>query len=159
MRKVRKSRALSATETQRLLGSEPPISVGKLPIDPLGMSVIGSIVKERLVSRGGRPSDPAWTIVRKVPMRPETWSELGHFAQELQEKNIRVSAGQVAAIALERGLSKILHTAPPTQMPGAIVSESVDYEYSLSQDAQLDSDRVVLALTRHKLFQGLIQCA
>lgn len=153
MKKVRKSRALSAAETQRLLGSEPPISVGKLPIDPLGMSVIGSIVRERLVSRGGRPSDPAWTIVRKVPMRPETWSELDHFAQQLQEKNIRVSAGQVAAIALERGLSKTLHTGPSSQMPGSIASESAAYEYNLPQDVQIDSRRVHLAFTKNRLFQ------
>ena len=153
MKKVRKNWALSATETQRLLGSEPPISVGKLPIDPLGMSVIGSIVRERLVSRGGRPSDPAWTIVRKVPMRPETWSALDHFAQQLQEKNIRVSAGQIAAIALERGLSKTLHTEPPSQVPGFVASESAVYEYGLSQDVQLYSRRVHLALLQHGLFQ------
>ncbi len=155
MKKVRKSRALSATETQRLLGSEPPISVGKLPIDPLGMSVIGSIVRERLVSRGGRPSDPAWTIVRKVPMRPETWSELDHFAQQLQEKNIRVSAGQIAAIALERGLSKTLQTESPSQVPGFVARESVVYEYHVSQDVKLDSRRAHLAITQH----GFFQCA
>lgn len=153
MKKVRKSRALSATATQRLLGSEPPISIGKLPIDPLGMSVIGSIVRERLVSRGGRPSDPAWTIVRKVPMRPETWSELDHFAQKLQEKNIRVSAGQVAAIALERGLSKTLHTEPSSQMPSSIASESAVYEYNLPQDVQPDLDRAHRALTLNRLYQ------
>ncbi len=155
MKKVRKSQALSATETQRLLGSEPPISVGKLPIDPLSMSVIGSIIRERLVSRGGRPSDPAWTIVKKVPMRPETWNELDHFAKQLQEKNIRVSAGQVAAIALERGLSKTLHTEPPSQMRGAIVSESAVYEYNVPQNVQLDSRRALLAITQY----GFFQCA
>lgn len=146
---------MSIADTQRLLGSEAPIPVGKLPIDPIGMKAIASIVRDRLVSRGGRPSDPAWTIARKVPMRPETWRELDHFAQQLQEQHIRVSAGQVAAIALERGLSKTLHTEPPSQMPGSIVSESAVYEYSLSQDAQLDSRRAYLALTRH----GLFQCA
>lgn len=155
MKKVRKNRALSATDTQRLLGSEPPISIGKLPIDPLSMRVIGSIVRERLVSRGGRPSDPAWTIVRKVPMRPETWSELDHFAQQLQEQHIRVSAGQVAAIALERGLSKTLHTERPSQAPGFVASEGAVYEYNLSQDVQLASRRAHLALSQH----GLFQCA
>jgi len=157
MKKVRKSRTLSAIETQRLLGSEPPISVGKLPIDPLGMSVIGSIVRERLVSRGGRPSDPAWTIVRKVPMRPETWSELDHFAQQLQEKNIRVSAGQIAAIALERGLSKTLRTEPPSQVPGFVASESVVYEYNVSPDAKLSSRRAHLVLSKHQ--HRFFQCA
>src|SRR5438445_1192446 len=106
MKRSRKSSALSTADTQRLLGSETPIPVGKLPIDPIGMGIIASIVRKRLVSRGGRPSDPAWTISRKVPMRSETWEQLDRLARKLQKQNIRVSAGQVAAIALERGLPK-----------------------------------------------------
>jgi len=96
--------SLSVAETQRLLGSERPISIGKVPTDPIGMRTIASIVRERLVSRGGRPSDPTWTIVKKVPMRPETWKEFRRCAHELQRQKIRVSAGQLAAISLERGL-------------------------------------------------------
>src|SRR5258707_6244523 len=103
MKRNRKSKALSVADTQRLLGSEAHIPCGELPIDPIGMKAIASIVRSRLISRGGRPSDPAWTISRKVPMRSETWEELDRLAQMLEKQNIRVSAGQVAAIALERG--------------------------------------------------------
>src|SRR5688500_15755695 len=105
MKRQRKSKSLSKTEIQRLLGAKPPVSIGNLPADPVGMRVIAPIVQGRLVSRGGRPSDPNWTIARKVPMKPETWDRLDQCAQELQRQEIKVSAGQVAAIALEQGLS------------------------------------------------------
>jgi len=96
--------SLSVAETQSLLGSDRPISIGKVPTDPIGMRTIAAVVSERLVSRGGRPSDPAWTIVKKVPMRPDTWKAFSRRARELQQQKIRVSAGQLAAITLERGL-------------------------------------------------------
>lgn len=96
--------SLSVAETQSLLGSDRPISIGKVPTDPIGVKTIAAIVRERLVSRGGRPSDPAWTIVKKVPMRPNTWKEFSRYARELRRQKIRVSAGQLAAISLERGL-------------------------------------------------------
>lgn len=103
-KKSKRLGALTVAETQRLLGAETPIKVGNVPRNPLGMRMIASMIRDRLVSSGGRPSDPAWTIVRKVPMRPETWKEFNRCAQKLQSQRIRVSAGQIAAITLERGL-------------------------------------------------------
>lgn len=148
MKKARKLGSLSVAETRRLLGSDEPISIGKLPIDPLGMRLIASMVRERLVSRGGRPSDPAWTIVRKVPMRPETWKELDRCAQELQGQNVRVSAGQVAAIALEKGLQSTLKLENAEQ-PRA------NYNYSFSQEVQLNSRRALLA-QKHGMFNPCV---
>jgi len=135
MKRSRKNRALSTADTQRLLGSETPIPAGKLPIDPIGMGMIASILRKRLVSRGGRPSDPAWTISRKVPMRSETWEELDRLARKLQEQNIRVSAGQVAAIALERGLPKDMDLNESIELFVSSAEETIQYNFSL--DAQL----------------------
>ncbi len=104
-KKTSKGKALSSFDTQRLLRSEAPIPVGKMPLDPIGMVAAATMVRERLVSRGGRPTDPAWKISRKIPMRVETWERLELCAQKLQQRQIRVSAGQIAAIVRRRPLN------------------------------------------------------
>lgn len=154
MKRNRKSRALSTADTQRLLGSETPISVGKLPIDPVGMKAIASIVRERLISRGGRPSDPAWTISRKVPMRSETWEELDRIAQKLQKQNIRVSAGQVAAIALERGLPKGVDSGESIQLFVSSTHEeaTTTIEYNFSPEVSLRARQTSHAMAKFALF-------
>lgn len=48
MNKQKTSKTLSVAETQRLLGAEKPIHVGKLPTDPIGMRFAGAIVQERI---------------------------------------------------------------------------------------------------------------
>jgi hypothetical protein len=146
MKKTRELGSLSIDDTQELLGADAPTSVGKLPANPLEMRMIPSIVRERLVSRGGRPSDPAWTVVRKVPMRPETWAELDRCAHELQEQNVRVSAGQVAAIALERGLQFVSKRENLRQ-------SGRNSNYSVAPDVVANAQRVLLALSHGSLFQ------
>jgi hypothetical protein len=146
MKKTRELGSLSMDDTQELLGAEDPTSLGKLPANPLEMRMIPSIVRERLVSRGGRPSDPAWTIVRKVPMRPETWAELDRCAHEFQEQNVRVSAGQVAAIALERGLQFVSKRENLRQSAGT-------FNYAVAQDARANGQRAFFALSHGRLFQ------
>ena len=139
MKKTRKGKTLSIAETQRLLGAEAPVPIGKLPTDPIGMKAIPAIVRERLISRGGRPSDPAWTIVRKIPMRAETWKVLDRLSQELQKADVRVSAGQIAAFALERGLA--LDSSTPAQIVDSALKEPRNTSYNPSSDARLKAHR------------------
>jgi len=143
MRKRQKLGSLSVAETQRLLGSKPPVSIGKLPTHGLGMRFAPLIVRERLVSRGGRPSDPAWTIVKKVPMRPETWKEFNRCAQELQSQRIRVSAGQIAAITLERGLQITMTESKVTEQE---VRQS-EAPYATSDAAMIETVRAYQAFS------------
>jgi hypothetical protein len=145
MKKTRKLGSLSIDDTQKLLGAAGPTSVGKLPTNPLGIRMVASIVRERLVSRGGRPSDPAWTIVRKVPMRPETWAELNRCAQELQGQDVRVSAGQVAAIALERGLQIPIEKE-------SVAERRMNRNYSISLESQLHARRAFCAVSVSGLY-------
>jgi hypothetical protein len=146
MKKTRALGSLSINDTQKLLGAEHPTSIGKLPANPIEMRMVPSIVRERLVSRGGRPSDPAWTIVRKVPMRPETWAELDRCAHELQGQNVRVSAGQIAAIALERGIQFVSKRENLRQ-------SGRSFNYLVAQDARALAQRASIALSHGSLFQ------
>jgi len=124
-KRSRRLGALTVAETQQLLGADESISVGKVPGTPLGMRMIASLIRDRISSAGGRPTDPSWTIVRKIPMKPETWKTLNRCAVQLEHQNIRVSAGQVAAITLERGLEIIVReSAPKQQEPDREVSEA-----------------------------------
>lgn len=146
IKKKRKLGSLSLHDTQSLLGAGHPISVGKLATDALGMRMTAVILRERLVSRGGRPTDPAWTLVRKVPMRPDTWAKLDRCAKELQEQNVRVSAGQIAAIALEKGLEAESKDEDAGEM-------AVNSNFTASQDAKARAHRARLALAHGGLFQ------
>ncbi len=139
-KKSKRLGALTVAETQRLLGADKSISVGTIPRTPLGMRMFASLVQDRLVSRGGRPTDPAWTIVRKVPMRPETWKTLNRRAKQLQDQNIRVSAGQVAALTLERGLEASIEE-------NKVQQEEPSYE--VSEGAMIDAIRTSKATKSH----------
>lgn len=145
MKKPHNLGSLSVADTQKLLGAARPTLIGNLPANPLGMTMSASIVRERLVSRGGRPSDPAWTVVRKVPMRPETWAALDRCAQELQQQNVRVSAGQVAAIALERGLLTDIEKA-------SLGQRAVNDNHSVSPAALVYARRAFRAVSQVGLY-------
>lgn len=146
MKRSRKLGSLSSTETQKLLGAGPPTAIGRLPTNPLGMRMAPSIVRDRLVSRGGRPSDPAWTMVRKVPMRPDTWAQLDKCAKELQGQDVRVSAGQVAAMVLERGLQT------PSENADALECK-VPSHFRTSSGVRARAQQAFIALKRGALFQ------
>jgi hypothetical protein len=146
MKTQRKTKPLSKAEIKRLVGAKVSVSVGKLPSDPVGMKAIAPIVRGRLVSRGGRPSDPKWTIVRKVPMKPETWNKLDQFAQELQQEEIKISAGQVAAIALEQGLSI---TSGVSVQFAAVSTSAPKTQYQLSTEVRMKARRSHLAVVHN----------
>jgi hypothetical protein len=58
----------------------------------------------RLVSRGGRPSDPSPTIRRLVTIKKPVWRELQRRAALLSRLGRPVSPGQLAAMLLEKAL-------------------------------------------------------
>lgn len=58
----------------------------------------------RLISRGGRPSDPAPSIRRLVTVRKQVWKELQRHAALLSRLGQPVSPGQLAALLLERSV-------------------------------------------------------
>ena len=61
----------------------------------------------RLVSRGGRPADPAPTIRRLITIKKDVWKELKRQAAVLSKVGDGVTAGQLAAILLERSLTEL----------------------------------------------------
>ncbi len=109
-KKRNKKSAISLSETQRLLGSDEPVDIGKFPSDPIAMRLLPAIVSVRLVSTGGRPTDPEWTITRKIPMRPATWTRLEILSHEIRLRGASIAPGQIAAIALETGIAAIRDT-------------------------------------------------
>lgn len=152
MKTTRKSKALSAADTQRLLASEPPIPIGHIPVDPIGMKTIAMALRNRFISQGGRPSDPTWTISRKVPMRPDTWKELERLARSMHERSIRVSPGQLAAIALERGLSTDASTEQATGVFTSFEHVGVRAAYAFSAEVRVEARQMSRAIAEHGLW-------
>jgi len=77
-------------------------------------------------------------------MKPETWETLNRCAQQLQDQNIRVSAGQVAALTLERGLESVVKENKVQQE---------EHDHELSEGAMIEATR-----TRDAISYGLYRC-
>lgn len=85
--------ALGASRVVRLEGSRAG--------GPLGWMKLAQTLQTRLVSRGGRPSDPHWDTKRLVPFRRRTWERLSQEAKELSTHGRKVGPAQLAAILIE----------------------------------------------------------
>ena len=98
---------LTLQETIELFGAEESVDLGPIRLDPLGMKFLATKVGERLKGGRGRPTDKSWTMVRKIPMKQETWNTLNEIAEHLEERSFHIAAGQVAAYVLERGVDNM----------------------------------------------------
>ena len=69
------------------------------------LSKLGCRLRSRLApgqgERPGRPSDPSWTVQRKLSMSEETLAMLEQLAEALSTSERRVSPMQVAALLVE----------------------------------------------------------
>jgi len=93
------AQALGASHTQEL--------PQKSAQGPLGLLQLREQVQHRLVSSGGRPTDPSWTMKRVVPFQPTHWEELERFARVLSEGGRTVSPAQLAALLIEQQLGEL----------------------------------------------------
>lgn len=100
----------------RSLGASHSFKVRTAPHGPFGVAALAREVQERLVSRGGRPSDAAPTIRRLVSIRKSVWDDLQHRADRLSAHGRSVSPAQLAAILLERGLDELKRAEDETHV-------------------------------------------
>jgi hypothetical protein len=94
-------------DLKEAIGASRSFSIVSRPHGPFGVMALLDELKGRLVSRGGRPADPAPTVRRLVPLRKHVWKELQAQANVLSSLGRRVSPGQLAAMLLERSLSDL----------------------------------------------------
>jgi len=109
----RQARRKSKGEADRLtssLGATRSFKVSTKPHGPFGVAALLDEIGSRLVSRGGRPSDPG-TIRRLVPLKENVWRSLKSQAVSLSRPGRTVSPAQLAAILLEKSVSG-LQSAP-----------------------------------------------
>jgi hypothetical protein len=86
----------------KALGSNRSFSVKKLKLGtPLSWFNLANEIKWRLISTGGRPSDPYWDTKRLVPFRKKVWDYLTYIAKELSYHGRKVGPAQLAAIIIE----------------------------------------------------------
>jgi hypothetical protein len=57
--------------------------------------------RKGLVSSGGRPTHPDWTLKRQIPMTDATWSSLKQIANDLSQSRGTISPAQAGALLLE----------------------------------------------------------
>jgi hypothetical protein len=80
---------------------------------PSGILALQHDLRGRLVSAGGRPSDPAPTMRRLVTVKKQVWKELQRQATILSRLGQHVSPGQLAAILLEQSVSRLRPPVDP----------------------------------------------
>ena len=80
------------------------------------LNVLGERLRQRLEpgrgERPGRPSDPTWTVQRKLSMNEQTLELLGKAADAVSTHERRVSPMQIAALLIEdatQGLAEELN--------------------------------------------------
>lgn len=86
------------------LGASSSFPVTTAPDGAFGTAALALEVQARLLSTGGRPSDPEARIRRLVPMKKSVWLTLRKEAKAASTSRRRVSPGQLAAILLEKSL-------------------------------------------------------
>jgi hypothetical protein len=74
---------------------------------PLDWLELAQTLPSRLISSGGRPSDPRWDTKRLVPFRRKTWKQLTKEAEILSTQGRKVGPAQLAAIVIEESLPVI----------------------------------------------------
>ena len=113
-RKGAKSRHGLASDFTSDLGASRSFAVATNPHGPFGVAALLDEIKTRLVSRGGRPSDPGPTIRRLVPIKKQVWRNLKAQADHLSKHGKRVSPAQLAAMLVEKSIAE-LNTAQEQQ--------------------------------------------
>jgi hypothetical protein len=104
-RSAKLDRTRSGLEVSRLmnqLGATESFPVNVASDGPFGARALAAEIRMRLQSRGGRPSVPGTSMRRLVPMKKEVWQALKREALAASAHDRRISAGQLAAMLLEK---------------------------------------------------------
>lgn len=104
---VAQRRRAQKTDFAEALGASRSFTVTTKPRGPFGVAALLEEVKNRLVSRGGRPSDPSPTVRRLVPLKKQVWRRLQMQAERLSGLGKPVSPGQLAAMLLEKSIDDL----------------------------------------------------
>jgi hypothetical protein len=91
----------------KALGTTRSLPVGGDLFNPVALLGLTHRFNERLRSTGGRPTDPKWTVTRRVPFAPETWEALNTIASRISSPGRKVAPAQVAAALIEDGIAEL----------------------------------------------------
>ena len=106
MKKLKKQK--KQRNIARALGSTRTFSIKKLNLgSPLSWLHLAHEIRTRLISTGGRPSDPNWDIRRLVPFRKEVWDYLSYKAKGMSSKERKIGPSQLAAIIIENSWKQL----------------------------------------------------
>ena len=103
------------------LGSTRMIPIAKLNLgSPLSWLNLQEL-RNRLISTGGRPSDPCWDTRRLIPFRRKVWDYLADEAKSISTRDRKVGPAQLAAMIIENYLrpSIDLSSSDKTESIGA----------------------------------------
>ena len=88
----------------RSLGASRVVKLKGRARGPLEWVEMGHSLQQRLVSRGGRPSDPHWDTKRLVPFQRKTWNQLTQKARTMSVHGRKVGPAQLAALLIEQNI-------------------------------------------------------
>jgi hypothetical protein len=152
MSETGENKVLSLEEGLALLGAEQPEEIGEVSLDPIGLHILAAMIGQRLASRGGRPTDVSWEIHRKVPMKRQTWDQLNEMAAALAAQDVRVAPGQLAAVALERGVSNLTQDRNKTKAAVVGMREIQFTRYKFRDETEEEARELVGAIGNRRFW-------
>lgn len=87
----------------KALGADRIVSLPKRKFGgPVAWIELVNMFNHRLISRGGRPSDPSWDTRRLVPFSRQIWKHLSRTAKRMSICGLKVGPAQLAGMMIER---------------------------------------------------------
>lgn len=105
LKRSRKTRGTIRQDFDLALGASHSFAVENKSSSPFSVAALLDEIQNRLVSRGGRPSDPGPTVRRLVPLKKQVWHSLKAQAAYLSNHGKRISPAQLAAMLIEKSIS------------------------------------------------------
>lgn len=136
---------LTPQEFAEGLGGEKVGEIPNFSLDPIGLKFMATHIGNRLSSQGGRPTDPSWKTIRKVPMKNETWKRLETIAEACKEHDVSIAPGQLAGIALEYGLPQLTEQG---EAPRALLEDCLSQSAYTFPDQEMQEARELTRVTK-----------
>jgi len=89
------------------IGATRKISISNKKLGtPLSWLHLANELNTKLISSGGRPSDPEWKIKRLIPFKKEVWDILNKKARLMSMDGRSIGPAQLAAVIIEGVIDK-----------------------------------------------------
>lgn len=112
-----KKTATSPDDLSATVGAALGASIRDVGSAARNVDVLAEHYSARLISTGGRPSNPDWTLTRRVPFSESTWGKLQYLATKLGTSERTLAPAQLAASLVEERVAELDDAIKQRELP------------------------------------------